>query len=64
MITRPPIDEVAQKAGNKYLLCTIVAKRAKELNIMQNQDEIATNVKTISYAAEELDDGKIKVVKD
>ena len=48
MITRPPIDEVAQK----------------ELNIMQNQDEIATNVKTISYAAEELDEGKIKVVKD
>ena len=64
MITRPPIDEVARKAGNKYLLCTIVAKRAKELNIMQNQDEIATNVKTISYAAEELDEGKIKVVKD
>ena len=64
MITRPPIDEVAQKAGNNYLLCTIVAKRAKELNIMQNQDEIATNVKTISYAAEELDEGKIKVVKD
>ena len=41
-----------------------MAKRAKELNIMQNQDEIATNVKTISYAAEELDEGKIKVVKD
>ena len=64
MITRPPIDEVAQKAGYKYLLCTIVAKRAKELNIMQNQDELATNVKTISYAAEELAEGKIKVVKD
>ena len=64
MITRPPIDEVAQKAGNKYLLCTISGKARQRVEYHAESDEIATNVKTISYAAEELDEGKIKVVKD
>ena len=29
MITKPPIDELTEKAGDKYTLCCVVAKRAK-----------------------------------
>ena len=31
MMNQPPIDELAAKTdGNKYKLCTVIAKRAKE----------------------------------
>ncbi len=64
MVTKPPIDELTQMAGNKYVLCCAVTKRAKQLDQMQANDEISTNVKTISFAAEELYDGKIILVKE
>ncbi|MBR2371425.1 MAG: DNA-directed RNA polymerase subunit omega [Clostridia bacterium] len=64
MVTKPPIDELTQMAGNKYILCCAVTKRAKQLDQMQANDEISTNVKTISFAAEELYDGKIILVKE
>ena len=64
MVTKPPIDELTQIAGNKYILCCAVTKRAKQLDQMQANDEISTNVKTISFAAEELYDGKIILVKE
>jgi DNA-directed RNA polymerase omega subunit len=64
MVTKPPIDELTELAGNKYILCCAVTKRAKELNQMQADDEISTNVKTISFAAEELYEGKIKLIKE
>ena len=49
MITKPPIDELTEKAGDKYTLCCVVSKRAKELN---NNPELPANAKPISYAAE------------
>ena len=64
MVTRPSIDELTEIAGNKYVLCRAISIREKELNIMQMEDELASNIKTISYAAQELKDGKIKIVKD
>ena len=64
MVTKPPIDELTQMAGNKYILCCAVTKRAKQLDQMQANDEISTNVKTISFAAEELYDGKIVLTKE
>ena len=64
MVTKPSIDKLTEIAGNKYILCRAISKRAKELNIKQAEDELATNVKTISYAAQELHDGKIQIVND
>ncbi len=59
MITKPPIDELTEKAGDKYALCCVVAKRAKELN---NSPDLPQNVKPISYAADEFEEG-ITVIK-
>ena len=47
-------DDLADKVGNKYLLACAVSKRAKVLNLMQEKDELASNIKTINYAANEL----------
>ncbi|MEG2158899.1 MAG: DNA-directed RNA polymerase subunit omega [Clostridia bacterium] len=63
MITKPPIDELAEIAGNKYVLFCVISKRAKELNEKKNRDELSTDVKTISYAAEELSNGTITIEK-
>lgn len=61
MITKPPIDELTEKAGDKYTLCCVVSKRAKELN---NQPDMLPNgSKPISYAAEEFDQGTLEINK-
>ena len=60
MITKPPIDELTAKAGDKYALCCVVAKRAKELN---NSTELPQNIKPISYAANEFDEGITDIKK-
>lgn len=58
MITKPSIDKLVELAGNKYVLCCVVAKRAKELNEMQKRDELSAKEKTISYAATEFVEGR------
>lgn len=60
MITKPPIDELTEKAGDKYTLCCVVAKRAKEIN---NNPDMPVGVKPISYAAEEFDKGVLEINK-
>lgn len=54
MITKPPIDELTEKAGDKYALCCVIAKRAKELN---KDPEHSGNLKPISEAAKEFHEG-------
>lgn len=60
MITKPPIDELTEKAGDKYALCCVIAKRAKELN---TGSDLPQNVKPISYAADEFDEGITEIKK-
>lgn len=64
MITKPPIDVLTTKAGNRYMLCCAISKRAKQLNILQANDELTANIKTISYAADELANNKIEIVEE
>ena len=64
MITKPPIDELTQIANNRYVLCCALTKRSKQIVEMQAKDEMATNVKPISFAAEELYEGKIKIITE
>lgn len=60
MITNPPIDELTKKAGDKYTLCCVVSKRAKELNLSPDQPQY---FKPISYAAKEFDDNLTEIAK-
>ncbi len=60
MIAKPPIDELTEKAGDKYTLCCVIAKRAKELN---NSPELPQNFKPITYASGEFDDGITEIAK-
>ncbi len=61
MITNPPIDQLTEKAGDKYALCCVVAKRAKELAV--SAPEEAQGKKPITFAAEEFDQGATLIKK-
>ena len=54
----PPIEKVIEQAGNKYILCSLVSKRAKEL-LLDKSEYFKTNqkVKPIEYASKEFYEG-------
>ena len=50
----PPSENVIERAGNKYILCSLVSKRAKEL--LLNKGEFFKDhqrVKPVEYASRE-----------
>ena len=60
MMNEPPIDELAEKVGgNKYRLCTVVSKRAKELEKRIPAELENSDKKAITLAAEEVYNGSI-----
>lgn len=60
MMNQPPIDELAAKTdGNKYKLCTVIAKRAKELEKRIPEELEKSDKKAISIASEEIYNGTI-----
>lgn len=60
MMIQPPIDELAEKMnGNKYKLCCVMAKRAKELEKRIPAELEKSDIKSVSWAAQEIYDGKI-----
>ncbi|MCM1438648.1 MAG: DNA-directed RNA polymerase subunit omega [Roseburia sp.] len=73
MINEPAVDNLIDKLGHegqpasRYELCVVVAKRARQLierNALNNVNENPGKLKEIALACEEIEDGKIKSVKD
>lgn len=58
MVNKPAIDKLTQKAGDKYTLCCVIAKRAKQLNNNINNPQ---NFKAITTAANEFFDGETEL---
>lgn len=58
MMNHPPVNELEEKAGCRYMLVTAVSKRARKL--MEIKAELG-NEKPVSVAVEELDDGILKL---
>ena len=57
---QPPIDELAARMdGNKYRLCSVMAKRAKELEKRIPAELEKSDIKSVSWAAEEILEGKV-----
>ena len=54
----PPIEKVIESAGNKYILCSLVSKRAKEL-LLNKAEFFKDNqrVKPVEYASKEFHEG-------
>ncbi len=58
MMNKPPLNELLDKVGCRYMLVTAVAQRARQL---LSDPEKLENRKPVSVAVEELYEGKIKV---
>ena len=64
MLIQPPIDKLIDKIGSKYALVCLVTKRARELfdkraNLIED-----TDVKAVTYAAEEVFNGKVNMMSE
>ncbi|HEX7066460.1 MAG TPA: DNA-directed RNA polymerase subunit omega [Bacillales bacterium] len=56
----PSIDELMEQIDSKYMLVTIAAKRARELqNIRSGESEDASSRKYVGMALKEVAQGKL-----
>ena len=55
----PKIEECVERAGCKYTLAMVVAKRAKDLTVKMPGEFADGKIKEITYALREVFDGKI-----
>lgn len=58
MMNKPPLNELQSKVGCRYMLVTVVAKRARQL--MGNEEQLQ-NRKPVSYAVDELYHDRLSV---
>ncbi len=59
MMNYPPLNELIEKAGCRYLLVTTVAKRARQL---QDDREKLDDRKPVSAAVEELYNDELEII--
>ncbi len=64
MMIEPPIDKLIKKAECRYALVCGVAKRARQLETQYPDLLEDSKKKAISYAAQEIYDGRIVVKRD
>ena len=57
MMLYPPMSELAAKAGSRYLLVNLVARRARNIAAGEPLD-----TKPVSMAIDEVYDGRLQVV--
>ena len=59
MMNYPPLTDLQNKVGCRYMLVTTVAKRARQL--MEDPEKL-DDCKPVSYAVDELFNDKLEVV--
>ena len=61
MMIEPAIDKLLDATdGNRYVLCTLITKRAKEIESVRRLELADQDKKAISIACEEIASGKVK----
>ena len=59
MMLYPPMSELAAKAGSRYLLVNLVARRARNIAAAAGEP---LDTKPVSMAIDEVYDGRLQVV--
>lgn len=62
MMLYPPMSELVNKVGSRYLLVNLVARRARELSAIAEETEEPMDKKPVSTAIDEVYTGHLKVV--
>ena len=62
MMLYPPLADMVQKVGSRYLLVNLIARRARELSTNAEENGVHLDKKTVSTAIDEVCTGKIRPV--
>ena len=63
MMLYPPMADLVDKVGSRYMLVNVVAHRARQLAIKEEDPELATGKKPVSGAIDEVFTGKLTIEK-
>lgn len=61
MMLYPPMSDLVEKVGSRYLLVNVVARRARDIAVIADEDETLSEKKPVSCAIDEVYSGKLKV---
>ncbi len=62
MMLYPPVADLADKAGSRYQLVNLIARRARNISTAARITGEILEEKPVSLAIEEIYSGKIKIV--
>ena len=63
MMLYPPMGDLMDKVGSRYLLVNMVARRAREIADEAEEQGISIDEKTVSLAINEMYSGKLTIKK-
>ena len=63
MMLYPPVAELAEKAGSRYQLVNLIARRARNISTAAKITGEILDEKPVSLAIEEIESGEIKIVE-
>ena len=61
MMLYPPMSDLVDKVGSRYLLVNLVSRRAREISQKAEEEGEPLDRKSISIAVDEVYTGKLKV---
>jgi len=61
MMLYPPLADLVEKVGSRYLLVNLISRRAREISSDSEESGIPLERKPVSSAIDEVYTGKIKV---
>ena len=63
MMLYPPMAELVEKVGSRYLLVNLVARRARKLASIAEEEDMPMEEKPVSCAIDEVYEGKLTIKK-
>lgn len=61
MMLYPPMGDLMDKVGSRYLLVNMVARRAREISDEAEAEGLVIDEKTVSLAVNEIYSGKLTI---
>ncbi len=61
MMLYPPLADLVEKVGSRYLLVNLISRRAREISSDSEESGIPLERKPVSSAIDEVYTGKIRV---
>ena len=61
MMLYPSMSELLEKVNSRYMLVNVAARRARNISDRAEQNGYILDKKPVSYAIEEIADGKLAV---